>query len=496
MSHINKKKILVVDDNPVMVKLMTNFLEREGHMVSAATDSFCALKSIKKMTPDIIFIDLVMPRIGGEDLCRIFRDLPQLRQCFLVIVSAVALEKELDFKEMGADACIAKGPFDIMASHLREVIMEADNPVRPEQSVQIKGTRNLHSRQVTKELLNQNHHLNIILESMSQGVLEMIDQRVVYFNQAALYFLKISKEKLLGSYFHECLEEDLWEKIAPVIDICGDKMAMETERPSIEIHDRQIILQCLKVKKEPGHRIVLLTDITERKQMEAVIEATNLAENLGYIFSGIRHEIGNPVGSIKMALGVLKKNMDSYDRKTVSEFVDRSLEEVSRIEYLLKALKNYSLFESPKIKMNRLDLFMENFISLIKNDFDRKNLTIKTIIDKKIKYAVFDDRALHHVMLNLITNSVDALSGVESPMLMIQVKRSHPWIEIKVDDNGTGIPEPAQKNLFKPFFTSKAKGTGLGLVIVKKMLLKMNSRISIQSYENFGTTVTIEIPER
>lgn len=62
--------------------------------------------------------------------------------------------------------------------------------------------------------------------------------------------------------------------------------------------------------------------------MEAVIEAANLTKNLGYVFSGIRHEIGNPVNSIKMALSVLRKNLDDYDRDTVALFLDRSLQEV------------------------------------------------------------------------------------------------------------------------------------------------------------------------
>ena len=73
--------------------------------------------------------------------------------------------------------------------------------------------------------------------------------------------------------------------------------------------------------------------------------------------------------------------------------------------------------------------------------------------------------------------------------------RSGPWVEIKVDDNGRGISEADQKNLFRPFFTSKQHGTGLGLVIVRKMMRKMNGRINITSYKNCGATVTIALPE-
>ncbi len=82
-----------------------------------------------------------------------------------------------------------------------------------------------------------------------------------------------------------------------------------------------------------------------------------ILENLGYVFSGIRHEIGNPLNSIKMTLSVLLKNIDSFSKEQVKEFIERSLDETSRIEYLLTALKNFSLFETPVIKKERIDEF-------------------------------------------------------------------------------------------------------------------------------------------
>lgn len=488
------KKILVVDNNPVMLKLMEKFLVKEGHDVTLSDDAFSAFDVIKKMTPDIIFIDLVLPRVSGGNLCRIFRDLNHLKDCHLIIVSAIAIEQKLDFINMGADGCIAKGPFNLMIPYLRDAIVESDNPRQPGREIIIKGADNIHARQVTKELLSQSHHLNIILESISQGVLEIMSHRVVFFNKAALFLLKTTHEHLLGSSFRECFEEGLRARIETIIDPDRQRSRSEMETATVEMNDRHVIFQCIRVEQGTDHFIILLTDITERKQMESVIEATNLAENLGYIFSGIRHEIGNPVGSIKMALGVLKRNLETYDTKTVSEFVDRSLEEVGRIEYLLKELKNYSLFESPDVKKIRLDTFMDNFISLVKDDFEKRHLEIRTKIDKDIKYAFIDNRALHHIMLNLMTNSADAVEKISSGLISIRVKNHPPWVKIKVADNGIGISEADQKNLFKPFFTSKAKGTGLGLVIVKKMLLKMNSTISVESREGSGTEITLKIP--
>jgi len=493
---MDKKKILVVDNNKLIVRLITGFLEREGHEVESAEDAFSALDLLKKFTPQIIYVDLIMPRIGGDALCRIFRTIPQVANCFIVIVSAAAAEQQIDFLAIGADACIAKGPFAEMSHHIQATIAESEASAGAlNLNRQIRGANHLYPRQITKELLSANKHLQVILESISQGVIEIIDNRVSYANPAALSILQTSLEKIIGCYLDEILESATWEQLASIIDRGFEQLSFKTENGLLRINGRHIIPQCLVSEENSSNRIVLLTDITERKQMESVIEATNLNDNLGYIFSGIRHEIGNPVNSLKMALTVLNKNIDNYDRTTIAEFVDRSLQEVFRIEYLLKALRNFSLFESPDLKSFRIDQFMDNFTSLVQDDMKSRNINLRTIFGQGVEWIYTDGRALHHVLLNLLTNAADAVAEKEDPRIIISITCSPPWVKIKVDDNGIGISDSEKKHLFKPFFTSKAKGTGLGLVIVKKMLMKINGSITIQSDTNFGTTVTVSLPE-
>jgi signal transduction histidine kinase len=237
-------------------------------------------------------------------------------------------------------------------------------------------------------------------------------------------------------------------------------------------------------------------DITEKKRLEAIAEAANLMDNLGYIFSGIRHEIGNPLNSVKMALSVLSKNLNHYDRKTMGEFINRSLSELLRVEYLLKALKNFSLFESPELESVNINQFMHGFLDLIQDDFEKKGIQITSDISTKTNLIEVDHRALHQVLLNLMTNSADALSKVKQPNIHISIICESEWIQIQVIDNGCGISKEDMHNIFKPFFTSKPHGTGLGLVIVKKMVSKMFGSITIESLKDKGTTVSIFFPTR
>ncbi len=490
-----KKKILVVDNSKLIIALMTSFLKREGHEVIAVEDAFSALDIIKEFLPQVIYIDLVMPKIGGDILCKIFRTIPSLQDCYIVIVSAAAVEEHIDFLRVGADACIAKGPFSQMSRYILETLAESDNPQRTNPSPRIRGVEDLFSRQVTEELLGENRHLQLLLESMSQGVIEILENRVTYANPAALSLLQTTKEKSLGSYLDRILGPVTWNMLSAAIETGPDVPSDMEEDRTLQLHDRHIIPQWLNGKEDHPDRILLLTDITERKRIEAILEAKNLNENLGYIFSGIYHEIGNPVNSLKMALTVLNKDIDTCDKTAITDFVNRSLQEVLRIEDLLKALKNFSLYESPNLRDIRVDRFMKNFILLVQDDLKSRSIDIRTIIAQGVQNVHTDSRALQHILLNLLTNAADAVEGKESPRIIISVAGAPPWVKIKIDDNGCGIPESDQKNVFKPFFTSKVKGTGLGLVIVKKILMKLDGTISLQSDTRSGTTVTIALPE-
>lgn len=236
-------------------------------------------------------------------------------------------------------------------------------------------------------------------------------------------------------------------------------------------------------------------DITEKKRLEAIAEAANLMDNLGYIFSGIRHEIGNPINSVKMALSVLSMNLESYPRTKIREFVDRSQAEILRVEYLLKALRNFSMFESPQVEPVNMHGFMETFMALVQQDFTDKGVRIQLSVADEGICALTDHRAFHQVMLNLMTNAADAFDHHDNAQITIEIKKlSVDLVQVRVGDNGRGMSTSERQNLFRPFFTSKPHGTGLGLVIIKKMLAKMNSTIRIESSSGWGTTVSMCLP--
>ncbi len=235
--------------------------------------------------------------------------------------------------------------------------------------------------------------------------------------------------------------------------------------------------------------VAVCRDVTEKRRLESIAEAVNMMQNVGYVFSGIRHELGNPINSVKTALTVLKKNLTKWDTAQVKIYIDRCLTETERVEYLLRALKTFSMHENPKIEPVLLTAFMTNFISLVEGDFNKRGVEIRLSSQIEIGEALCDPRALHQVLLNLITNAADALEDREEPLITISLAKDSKRIYVCIEDNGCGMNDQQVENLFKPFYTSKTSGTGLGLVIVKKMVTRMNGTIHIESVPEFGSKV-------
>jgi len=236
-------------------------------------------------------------------------------------------------------------------------------------------------------------------------------------------------------------------------------------------------------------------DVTEKLRLESIAEAVNTMDNIGYIFSGVRHEIGNPVNSINMILGILKAKLDTLSKESIREYVDRTMTQVSRVEYLLKSLKSFNMYETLDIRDVQIASFMEKFLPLVKEDFAKNGISIETRVSPEAMWVSADARALQQALLNVLTNAADAFAGRENPTISINVWKIMSMILIQVKDNGCGMNEEQLKDVFRPFYTTKSQGTGLGLVIARKMLTKMNGTIEITSEKDAGTTVNIFLPE-
>jgi PAS domain S-box-containing protein len=351
-----------------------------------------------------------------------------------------------------------------------------------------------------KALRDSEERYRTLIETMNEG-LGMDDENglLVYANDRLCEMLGYSLDEIIGrpvlSFFDEKNQKVLREEV---------KKRMSGENESYRLEwvkkDGQKIITLVSPRgifnsagKYKGS-FAVVTDITEKLRLESIAEAVNTMDNIGFIFSGVRHEIGNPVNSIKMALSVLKQNLDSYSKEMIREYADRMLSEIVRMEYLLKAMKSFNLFETMDLIDVNMTTFMDNFLRLTSGDFAKKGIRIETDIAETL-WAYIDPRALQQVLLNVMTNASDALDGRENARITVRVAKLGNMINIAVEDNGSGMSEEQVEDLFKPFYTTKEKGTGLGLVISKKMMTKMKGLIEVVSEKDKGTIVDLFVPE-
>jgi PAS domain S-box-containing protein len=485
------KKILVVDDDRLLLKFATDLLEKEGHEVATAQDGFTALNLLTSFYPDIMFFDLIMPKIDGDKLCHIVRKMSHLKDCYLVILSAAVAELDFDHTEIGADAYIAKGPFDVMGKHVLAAIEASEVPRNDDAPKPIKGLENVYARQLTKELLSRNHHLETILESMAEGILEVFSGKVVYANTSAVEMFGLDKGDLLASYPPDLFEGKIRDKLAAKLK-SGDKKRFEigTKNP-VELGGRLVTISCIPVKDEPLTIILLITDITERKELEMRLQHVQKMEAIGTIAAGVAHNFRNTLTEVLVNTQVIQ--MSNKDNADVTEITERISQSVKRGAGLVDGLLQFSRKQMTK-KYSHVDLVkvIKEIYELLRKSFEKK---IDIQIDVPDSLVILGDYSgLSQAIMNLGNNSRDAMPA--GGRLSIVARQIGNHAELIVSDNGQGMTRKTVEQCFNPFFTTKpiGKGTGLGLSTTYGIIKSHDGLIHIESKPKKGTVITMTFP--
>jgi PAS domain S-box-containing protein len=361
------------------------------------------------------------------------------------------------------------------------------------------------ARDVTelKKAEKERARLASAVESTAEGVVitDPKSGEILYVNPAFEHITGYTKEEAVGRSLHILdsgrHDEEFYRELRDTLrreGVWRGRLINRKKDGSLYFEDCTFS----PVRDETGSIINYISvkrDITEKLRLESIAESVNTMDNIGYVFSGVRHEIGNPINSAKMSLAVLQHKLDTASKEIIRNYVDRALGEIGRVEQLLKNLRNYNLYEKPEREVLDLSDFLKKFLHLVTEDFEKKGIAIRHEVKPDSQRIVADPRALQQVLLNIMTNAADALSGRSNPEIAISALKKYGRFSLQVADNGCGMTEKQQQDMFKPFYTSKPHGTGLGLVIVKKMLTRMEGDIEIASVFDRGTTVTIYLPE-
>lgn len=503
------KKILVVDDNRMILKFLSNLLEGQGHEVKTCEDGLAALSLLTTYQPDIVFVDLIIPKIGGDKLCQIIRTMEHMKSCYLVIISAAVAEMGLDFRKIGVNACIAKGPFGQMGNHVLAAIKDAADPATTSAAHKILGISSVdglpvYARRMTKELISRSRHLETILESMNEAILEVYTGRVVYANSAAVKLFGVPLENLLSAKPHEIFNDDAKSRIdSLMVGTTTASSVVGLTRP-LEMNGRQVVIRGFPVKAEPDTTILLITDVTDQRDLEYQLQHVRRMDAIGQLAGGIAHNFNNLLMGIQGNVSILiqdKKEGDpGYDELTG---IERCIDSGAKLTRQL-----LSFAKGGRFSLNRTDVndIVEKSASMFART--RKEIHVDQRLDRELAMAQVDATQIELALMDLYVNAWHAMSlgGTltistanvtldEAFVKPYQLDAGH-YLKIDVADTGAGMDEATLERIFEPFYTTRhmGEGTGLGLASVFGIIEKHKGIITVESKMGVGTTFSVYLP--
>ena len=468
------QKVLVVDNNPVALKYMESFLGKNGYLVKTAENGLVALDIVQDYTPDIIFVDLIMPYIKGELLVSIFRERKKLAGAVIIILSGVAAEIELDYLAMGADACIAKGPFVSMGKHISYTLNELASNCNKRQFEQVIGVEDVFKRSLTEELMVANLHGEVILESISDCIIELsADFRVVYVNNAALNFLNRNEKIIIATnilnnidtIWHErliiLLEQIKKGVVTKPIELCRDNECyLLTAKYLNSTKDKTIVLIIKDISLQKQREQELKNKIDEREMMIKEVYH-RVKNNLAMVSSIINLQIGESENETELnSLHDLRSRIDSISMVHAKLFRGKDLNNINMDEYIRDLVDNL------------IDSLVHSGV-MIAADISIPEVAID--FDKAVPLGI--------IITELTTNAIKyAYSEQETGLISISYCEKDEGFEIVFSDNGKGLSEGL----------SVESAESLGFNLITSLVMQLQGSIIVENKN--GAVFTITLP--
>lgn len=344
-------------------------------------------------------------------------------------------------------------------------------------------------KKIEGALTRSGRRINEILESISDDFMVLdYNWNYVYANSQAAALVGLEPSEIVGKNFWHLFPQNIGTHIEKNL-----REAMEKrEIRRFEIHGQYSLRYKLITTYPSADGIALIaSDITDRKNLEKQLQENERLAAIGQTAGMVGHDIRNPLQAIVSELFLAKealKEMPETERRLQMDESLQSIEEsVFYINKIVSDLQDFTKSSKPTIQCVNMEELITSTIRAVNIP---NNISISIVAHKNF-FIESDESYLRRVIMNLAINGVQAMP--RGGKLTVSAKKSDGFTEILVEDTGVGIPEEAKPNVFKPLFTTKAKGQGLGLAVVKKLVEALNGTISFESQEGKGTKFLIKL---
>jgi len=310
------------------------------------------------------------------------------------------------------------------------------------------------------------------------------------------------KRRIVGGSFLEQIADRRLHDVLEQYDWTRDQI--ENFEVSLFSPDERIYQITLIPIRDEHRRVVsivtLFRDQTERRRTEERrIQAERLA-SLSTLTAGVAHEIKNPLNNLTIHTHLLKRALARPADELRQETLERAsqsaailVEEVERLSSIVDQFLLAARPTQPQFELRNVNDVLRKLALLMEREVAQRRVMVEMELDPSIPPSRVDEMQLSLALRNLVKNALEAVEA-EGGRIWIQSKLTPDHIAIVVRDNGRGIPQDQIQKVFEPYVTTKFYGTGLGLMVVYRIVSEHKGHVSVQSEEGQGTEICIDLP--
>lgn len=380
--------------------------------------------------------------------------------------------------------------------HLEELVRERTEKL---QRVEMLSSTVLASLRDHVVVIDKNGQIVSVNEAWKRFAVENGDPELASVSIGANY-LEVCRQAVRGE---DSTAEEALHGIESLLNGLRDEFSMEYECSS-PFEKRWFVLNALPLKSPDGGAVICHTNVTHRKkaeddlrQLQEELRRVTRIATMGELTAALAHELNQPLTGILSNAQAAQRflsheNPDLAELQEILSDIVKDDERASDVILKLRSLFKKEVFQFETLNMN--DVITE-LVPMIRSHALLKEVSFVTELDPGILPVKGDRIQLQQVILNLVLNGFEAMENSEVKKLCIQTKQvAGEWVRVSVKDSGIGIDEKIKEEIFKPFFTTKKEGIGIGLVVSHSIISLHRGRIWTENNPDQGLTFSFTVP--